>query len=69
MKLFKKKEPQLVDVLEKPLICPVCRNNLFWTRRAQMNTALTSFFKLDWTDRSAICFVCSKCTHILWFLS
>lgn len=68
MKLFKKKEPQTVEVKGKELICPICSNNHFWTREAQMNTAVATFFNLDWTNRSATCFVCSECTYIFWFL-
>ena len=68
MNLFEKKEPVTVEVKGHILICPICSNNLFWTRKAQLNTAVATFFKLDWTDRSATCFVCSDCTNIFWFL-
>ena len=68
MGIFKKKEPQNVEVNGIQLSCPVCRNKLFWSRRAQLNSATSTFFNLDWADRSATCFVCSDCTHILWFL-
>lgn len=68
MKSFKKSEPQLVAVKGHELRCPVCNNNYFRRRRAQLNTAVASFFDLDWANRSATCFVCSNCTHISWFL-
>lgn len=68
MKLFKKKEPKAVEIKEHPLVCPICRNNLFWTRKVQLNRSLTTLFNLDWADRSATCFICSNCTHIHWFL-
>ncbi|HOP05378.1 MAG TPA: hypothetical protein PL017_13205 [Tenuifilaceae bacterium] len=68
MSLFSKAEPQTVEVNGRELRCPVCNNNLFWTRKAQLNTAVASFFDLDWANRSATCFVCSDCTHISWFL-
>jgi hypothetical protein len=68
MSLFQEEEPQPVEVLENELKCPICDNQLFWTRQAQLNTAIATFFNLDWTNRSATCFVCSKCTHISWFL-
>ena len=68
MSLFGKKEPQTVDILEKVLKCPICANNTFWIRNAQLNTAVLTFFNLDWTNKSATCFVCSNCTHISWFL-
>lgn len=68
MSFFKEEEPQPVEVLGNELKCPVCSNVMFWTRQAQLNTAIATFFNLDWINRSATCFVCSKCTHILWFL-
>ncbi len=68
MELFKTKEPQTVQIAGNELKCPICNNNLFRRRRAQMNSAIATFFNLDWTNRSATCYVCSKCTHISWFL-
>lgn len=68
MSLFKENEPESVEVAGKPLECPICSNTLFYTRRAQLNSAVATFFNLDWTNRSATCFVCSNCTHISWFL-
>ncbi len=67
MKLFKKKEPQTVEVKGHELICPICANKYFWSRQVQLNRSITTFFKLDWTDRSATCFICSECTYIFWF--
>ena len=68
MSLFGKNEPEPVSILNKELVCPICGNHLFWQREAQLNTAAASFFNVDWANRSATCFVCSKCTHISWFL-
>jgi len=68
MKLFNQKVPETIEVKGKPLICPVCSNEYFWTRKAQLNTSTATFFNLDWANRSATCFVCSECTHISWFL-
>jgi len=68
MALFKKKEPRTVEVKGHELKCPICANKYFWARRAQLNRSITTFFKLDWTDRVATCFVCSDCTYIFWFL-
>jgi predicted nucleic-acid-binding Zn-ribbon protein len=68
MGLFKKAEPQTIEVMGEELKCPICRNNLFWTRSAQLNTSVATFFNLDWANKSATCFVCSNCTHISWFL-
>jgi len=68
MNLFKNKEPLTVEVKGRELRCPICSNNLFWTRRALLNTSVATFFNLDWANRNANCFVCSNCTHISWFL-
>ena len=68
MALFKKKEAKQYEVVGKKLNCPVCGNDKFWTRTAQLNTATATFFNLDWANKSATCFVCSECTHISWFL-
>jgi hypothetical protein len=68
MSLFKKEEPQPVTVYGNDLKCPVCGNNKFYKDRALMNKSMSTFFRMDWTDRSAFCFVCSNCTYIFWFL-
>lgn len=66
--LSSQNEPQPIEVNGKTLRCVICSNTLFWTQSAQLNKAVTTFFNLDWTDRSATCFVCSECTYIHWFL-
>ena len=63
-----KKEPHTVEIKGNTLNCPVCDNSLFWTRNAQLNSAVATFFNLDWANKTATCFVCSNCTHISWFL-
>lgn len=40
----------------------------FDERQAQLNTAVMSFFDLDWLNKSARCLVCEKCEYIRWFL-
>lgn len=70
MGLFNKKveDPQAIEIQGQDLRCPFCSNTLFWTRRAQLNTQMATFFNLDWINKSATCFICSNCTHISWFL-
>jgi hypothetical protein len=68
MRAKKKTEPQTVEIKGHELRCPVCNNNRFWIRQAQLNTATATFFNFDWANRSADCYVCSECTHISWFL-
>jgi len=68
MGLFKKKEPEEVIVCDEPFQCTVCGNDRFWRRKAQLNTAVASFFDFDWANRTATCAVCSRCRYVHWFL-
>ena len=68
MKLFGKEDPESVRVAGRDLRCLVCDGTQFWCRRAQLNTALATFFKLDWTNESAHCLVCADCGYIHWFV-
>ncbi len=61
------KEPQQVEVKGRQLVCSVCDNDRFHKGRAQLNTSVLTFLKLDWLNKSATCFTCSNCTHIIWF--
>ena len=60
-------EAQQVHVLGKPLRCVVCGNDQFYVTRAQLNTALATFFKFDWVNPSADCCICAQCAYIHWF--
>jgi hypothetical protein len=66
-KLFGEDAKQ-VDVLGKPLACLVCHHDTFYKRKAQLNSAGSSFLGLDWTDPTGLCVVCSQCGYIHWFL-
>jgi len=68
MGLFGKKEPETVQIDGQPFSCTVCGNDIFWRRRAQLNTAMATFFNFDWANREATCVVCTKCRYIHWFL-
>ena len=60
-------EPQTVDVLGRRFRCLVCEHDLFWPGRAQLNTALASFFNFDWANRSVPHYTCARCGHMAWF--
>jgi hypothetical protein len=60
MNLFKKEEPQTIEVKGHQLICPICSNNLFLKKTTLGN--LGGFFN-DWS--TAV--VCSECTYVFWF--
>ncbi len=70
MGLFGKNEPEPANIpgTEDGLRCEICKNDRFWYRRAQLHTAVASFFDLEWVQPSADCFVCSRCGYIHWFL-
>jgi hypothetical protein len=60
-------QPQTIERNGKNFECLVCRNQQFYVTHAQLNKAVTTFFNLDWTDRTATCLVCAECTYIHWF--
>jgi len=68
MGLFGKKEPESVEIEGRPLHCEIRGHDLFWRRKAQLNTSVATFFDLDWANSSAVCFVCNGCGYIHWFL-
>ncbi len=45
--------PAQYAMADKPIRCPHCSNRTFQAGEAQLNTALLTFFKLDWLDESA----------------
>ncbi len=67
MGIFGKKRPEEVEVVGRPLSCEMCGKQ-FWRREAQLNTAVATFFNLDWTNPTALCLVCDGCGYIYWFL-
>lgn len=62
------REPMSVEVQGKVLQCVVCGHDEFDKREAQMNTAVATFFNMDWANKSAICWVCERCGFVHWFL-
>jgi hypothetical protein len=69
MGLFSKEEPKTVELRTgAALTCRVCEFDRFFERKGQLNTAVASFFGLDWTNATAECWVCGRCGYIHWFL-
>jgi len=68
MGFFGNSEPEPVEVAGVELRCEICKSETFWQRKAQLNTAVASFFAVDWANPSADCYVCSRCGYIHWFL-
>ncbi len=68
MGLFGQDDPEAVEVAGRQLECRVCGHTEFWHRRAQLNTAVMSFFDFDWANATADCQVCARCGYVHWFL-
>ncbi len=60
-------ESHEVEINSEPLHCVVCKNDRFYATRAQLNTALATFFRVDWSNPSADCYICDQCAYIHWF--
>jgi hypothetical protein len=50
------------------LACAVCKHTRFRHRKAQLQTALASFFNVEWTAPSADCYICTQCGFVHWFM-
>jgi len=61
-------DPKKIKVKGKELSCFACGNNTFSKREALLNTTWILFFKFGFWNRSSACYVCSKCSHIHWFV-
>ncbi len=55
-------------IKDKKLECHHCNNSIFFKKKAQLNTAVMTFFDLDFMNPSAEVFVCSNCKYLFWFL-
>lgn len=49
------------------LRCHSCRNDEFYAREGQLNTAAATFLNFDWANHRARCIVCASCGFIHWF--
>lgn len=59
--------PEKVLVKGNELKCLVCGYDRFWSREALLNTAVASFFNVDWANPKGICQICDSCGYIHWF--
>ena len=72
MGIFSKAKPKPKRIVLRTgddLVCTVCGFDLFFERKAQLNTSTATFLNLDWTNPTADCCVCGRCGHVLWFLA
>lgn len=68
MGIFGREEPEIVEVLDKPLRCQVCSHDKFFTRKAQLQGQVLAFFNLDWASPTCTCVICSQCGYVHWFV-
>lgn len=68
MGLFGKDESSAVHIEGRELECRICGERRFHHKRAQLNTALLSFFDLDWANATADTYICDRCGYVHWFL-
>ena len=61
-------DPVCVEIRGSKLNCLVCKHDEFHKREAQLNTAAASFFGFDWANQTGLCYVCTECGYIHWFL-
>ena len=64
----KKQERIKLKLKGNPLRCGHCQHDEFYQRRTLLNTRLFSLLDVDWANRNANCYICTKCGHIEWFL-
>lgn len=57
-----------VEAFGRELSCAVCGNATFRERSSLMNTKMLTFFNLDWANKAATNFICSRCGYVFWFL-
>ena len=61
-------EPLEFDVGERQATCQFCGDQKFWIKKGQLNTAVMSFFDVEWLDPQATCLICDSCGYVHWFL-
>lgn len=61
------KDPQVVALNGKELVCHHCNHDTFYVSRAQLNTAAMTFLGIDFLNRTASTFICAECGFIHWF--
>ena len=64
----KPKRGEIVTLGEHDLACVICKNDRFFKREGQLNTAGLTFLDLDWANASALCCVCDVCGYVHWFM-
>lgn len=64
MGIFRKREPSLVTVHNRPLRCLVCGHETFWDRDVKLNSTGMELLDLGWANRSALGLICASCGYV-----
>ena len=56
-----------IKVYDNYLKCHACNYDHFSKREGLLNTTFLTLFSLGQFNRSATCYICSRCGHIHWF--
>ncbi len=59
--------PQEIYILDEMLICKHCGFEQFYSAQYNPSTASQNFPGLDWMNKSAEVFICSRCGFLHWF--
>jgi hypothetical protein len=51
-------------VFDEPVLCTVCRHNVFRDGRVRLPTGIPA---AEWIHPSALVLACDNCSHMLWF--
>ncbi|MBI1389348.1 MAG: hypothetical protein GC154_12970 [bacterium] len=58
----------LIHATGEQLKCQICSNDQFVLRKTLMNTWGLTIFNLDWLNRAANSYICTRCGYVHWFM-
>jgi predicted nucleic-acid-binding Zn-ribbon protein len=64
MGIFRRRQPNLATVHNRPLRCLVCGNATFWDREIKLNSTGMELLDLGWANRSAVGLICADCGFV-----
>ncbi|HET9656770.1 MAG TPA: hypothetical protein VFP72_15565 [Kineosporiaceae bacterium] len=64
MGIFRRRQPDLATVHNKPLTCVVCGFAEFWNREVKLNSTGLELLDLGWANQSALGLICARCGYV-----
>jgi hypothetical protein len=68
MGIFRRRQPVLVTVHNRPLRCVVCGTGEFWDREVKLNSTGMELLDLGWANQSALGLLCANCGFVHQFV-